>query len=105
MLFASSKWADQEPSRRGWPTLGAGPTEPLRVLSVGDRFVPAALLGARLAAHGEPHGLAFDVHQVDLPYPSAAAIPLPHDPPSGRIRAFWEDIDGITARLAVETLS
>jgi D-3-phosphoglycerate dehydrogenase / 2-oxoglutarate reductase len=79
--------------------LGAGPTEPLRVLSVGDRFVPAALLGARLAAHGEPHGLAFDVHQVDLPYPSAAAIPLPHDPPSGQVRAFWEDIDGITARL------
>lgn len=79
--------------------MGAGPTERLRVLSVGDRFVPAALLGARLAAHGEPHGLAFDLHAVDLPYPSAAAIPLPDDPPSGRIRAFWEDIDGIAARL------
>jgi hypothetical protein len=84
---------------KGWPTLGAGPIERLRVLSVGDRFVPAALLGARLAAHGEPHGLAFDLHEVDLPYPSATAIPLPGDPPSGRIRAFWEDIDGITARL------
>jgi D-3-phosphoglycerate dehydrogenase / 2-oxoglutarate reductase len=84
---------------KGLPTLGAGPTERLRVLSVGDRFVPAALLGARLAAHGEPHGLAFDLHEVDLPYPSAAAIPLPDDPPSGRIRAFWEDIDGIAARL------
>jgi hypothetical protein len=56
------------------------------VLSVGDRFVPAALLGARLAAHGEPHGLAFDLQEVDLPYPSAAALPLPDDPPSGRIR-------------------
>jgi len=56
--------------------LGAGPTERLRVLSVGDCFVPAALLGARLAAHGEPHGLAFDLQEVDLPYPSAAAIPL-----------------------------
>jgi D-3-phosphoglycerate dehydrogenase len=79
--------------------LGTGPTEPLRVLSVGDRFVPAALLGARLAAHGEPHGLAFDVQEVDLPYPSAAAIPLPDDRPSGQVRAFWEDIGGITARL------
>jgi D-3-phosphoglycerate dehydrogenase len=79
--------------------LGAGATERLRVLSVGDRFVPAALLGARLAAHGEPVGLAFDVHEVDLPYPSAAAVPLPGEPPSGRIRAFWEDIDGIAARL------
>ena len=69
------------------------------MLSVGDRFVPAALLGARLAAHGEPHGLAFDLRKVDLPYPSAAALPLPDDPPSGRIRAFWEDIDGIAARL------
>jgi D-3-phosphoglycerate dehydrogenase len=87
---------------KGWPTLGAGPIERLRVLSVGDRFVPAALLGARLAAHGEPHGLAFDLHEVDLPYPSAAAIPLPDDPPSGRIRAFWEDIDGITARLGAD---
>ena len=45
--------------------MGAGPTERLRVLSVGDRFVPAALLGARLAAHGEPHGLAFDLQEVD----------------------------------------
>ena len=87
---------------KGWPTLGAGPIERLRVLSVGDRFVPAALLGARLAAHGEPHGLAFDLHEVDLPYPSAAAIPLPDHPPSGRIRAFWEDIDGITARLGAD---
>jgi hypothetical protein len=75
---------------KGLGEVGAGPTERLRVLSVGDRFVPAALLGARLAAHGEPHGLAFDLLEVDLPYPSAAALPLPDDPPSGRIRAFWE---------------
>src|SRR5262245_60772553 len=87
---------------KGWPTVGAGPTERLRVLSVGDRFVPAALLGARLAAHGEPRGLAFDLREVDLPYPSAAAIPLPDGPPAGRIRAFWEDIDGISARLAAD---
>jgi D-3-phosphoglycerate dehydrogenase / 2-oxoglutarate reductase len=79
--------------------LGTGGTERLRVLTVGDRFVPAALLGARLAAHGEPHGLAFDLREVDLPYPSAAAIPLPGEEPSGRIRAFWEDVDGIAARL------
>jgi D-3-phosphoglycerate dehydrogenase / 2-oxoglutarate reductase len=79
--------------------LGAGATERLRVLAVGDRFVPAALLGARLAAHGEAHGLAFDLREVDLPYPTAAAIPLPDQPPSGRVRGFWEDVDGITARL------
>jgi D-3-phosphoglycerate dehydrogenase / 2-oxoglutarate reductase len=79
--------------------LGAAPGERLRVLSVGDRFVPAQLLGARLAAHGEPHGLAFDLQAIDLPYPSAAAFALPDEPPSGRIRAFWEDIDGISARL------
>jgi hypothetical protein len=82
--------------------LGAGPAERLRVLSVGDRFVPAGLLGARLAAHGEPHGLAFDLREVDLPYPTAAAIPLPDRPPSGQVRAFWEDIDGITARLEAD---
>jgi D-3-phosphoglycerate dehydrogenase / 2-oxoglutarate reductase len=86
----------------GWPTLGAGSTERLPVLAVGDRFVPAALLGARLAAHGQPHGLAFDLHEVDLPYPTAAAIPLPDDPPSGRIRAFWEEIDAIAARLQAD---
>jgi D-3-phosphoglycerate dehydrogenase len=82
--------------------VGAGAGERLRVLSVGDRFVPAALLGARLAAHGEPHGVTFDLREVDLPYPSAAAIPLPDQPPSGRVRAFWEDIEGITARLEAD---
>ena len=82
----------------GWPTLGAGPTERLRVLAVGDRYVPAALLGARLAAH-QPHGLAFDLHEVDLPYPTAATIPLPDDRRQVEIRAFWEEIDAIAARL------
>jgi phosphoglycerate dehydrogenase-like enzyme len=79
--------------------VGATATEGLRVLAVGDRFVPAAELGGRLAERGADHGLTIDLRAVDLPYPSQPSIPLPAEPPSGRIRAFWEDIDGITARL------
>src|SRR6266498_1302257 len=82
--------------------VGATPVERLRALAVGDRFVPATVLGGRLAAHGERRGLAFDLRQVDLPYPTDSSIPLPADPPPGRIRAFWEDIEGIAARLEAD---
>lgn len=82
--------------------MGATPVERLRALAVGDRFVPATVLGGRLAAHGERRGLAFDLRQVDLPYPTDSSIPLPTDPPPGRIRAFWEDIEGIAARLEAD---
>lgn len=83
--------------------MGAATTERLRVLAVGDRFVPAAELGGRLVERGAAHGLAFDLRAVDLPYPTGAAISLPDGPPPGTIRAFWEDIDGIAARLEEDT--
>jgi D-3-phosphoglycerate dehydrogenase len=59
--------------------VGATPVERLRALAVGDRFVPAAILGGRLAAHGERHGLAFDLRQVGPPYPALREYTGPVD--------------------------
>src|SRR6266511_247822 len=59
--------------------VGATPVERLRALAVGDRFVPATVLGGRLAAHGERRGLAFDLRQADLPDPALREYTGPVD--------------------------
>jgi D-3-phosphoglycerate dehydrogenase len=71
---------------------------PFRTLLVGDRFVPARLLSERLVSAGDRAGLAFDIRQMDLPYPTAPAIPVPPSRGDGDVRAFWEDLDAIAAR-------
>jgi D-3-phosphoglycerate dehydrogenase len=71
-----------------------------KLLAAGDRFVPAALLAERVVAQGTELGIEFEVRQIDLPFPSEPTIPLPATDGSGAIRAFWEDLDVIAARLA-----
>ncbi len=76
-----------------------------RAVAVGDRFVPASLLGDRLVDHGKARGLTFDVRACDLPYPSQPSIPLGSQDGPGHIRAFWEDADAIAARLDADDLA
>jgi D-3-phosphoglycerate dehydrogenase len=77
--------------------VGAGET---KVLCVGDRFVPAGLLAACVRDRAASVGVPLDVREIDLPYPSAPAIPVPVDAGDRRFRAFWEDFDSIAGRLA-----
>jgi D-3-phosphoglycerate dehydrogenase len=66
---------------------------------VGDRFVPSEVLAEALLRHGNGAGVAFDLRRIDLPFPSAGTIPLAQGELPGEIRAFWEDVDAIAARL------
>jgi D-3-phosphoglycerate dehydrogenase len=68
------------------------------VVAVGDRFVPARLLGGEFAEAAASAAIQASIREVDLPYPSARTVPLPSV--AGRpIRAFWEDRESIEARL------
>lgn len=71
-------------------------------LCVGDRFVPSEVLAEALLHHGGRAGLSFELRRVDLPFPSAETIPLADGDLPGEIRAFWEDVDAIAARLEAD---
>jgi D-3-phosphoglycerate dehydrogenase len=72
------------------------------VLCVGDRFVPASLLAARVRRRAGAAGLRVAIRELDLPYPSARAIPVPRNAGPEGLRAFWEDVDGIASRLQAD---
>jgi D-3-phosphoglycerate dehydrogenase len=71
-------------------------------LCVGDRFVPSEVLAEALLRHGEHAGLSFELRRLDLPFPSAETIELADGDQPGEIRAFWEDVDAIAARLEAD---
>jgi D-3-phosphoglycerate dehydrogenase / 2-oxoglutarate reductase len=85
--------------RSRWQAFGAGGDDVIQGLCVGDRFVPSDILAEALTRHGERAGVAFELRRIDLPFPTAATIPLADGELPGEIRAFWEDVDGIATRL------
>jgi D-3-phosphoglycerate dehydrogenase len=68
------------------------------VLAVGDRFVPASLLARQFAQSAAGAGIDASIREVELPYPTAPTVPVP-SAAGQSIRAFWEDREGIEARL------
>src|SRR4051794_39553310 len=63
----------------------------LRVLVVGDRFIPSALYAEAAQQAAAEHQLDITLDGLDLPYPAADRLPLPESEQGADFRPLWED--------------